>query len=134
MHLPQPFNRKNIFQEDQEGHAGASGVHHIALVVGELEAQMPQRDGPVQVHPVPLRGFGLHDMAHALGHHDLAQDVVPQRADGGFPVGQRGAAQVQLGERIHSDEDEALHGAREVAGAQKMIVMDRGLLGEAPGG
>ena len=99
----------------------APRVHHITLVIRELEAQVPQRDGAAQVHTRALRSTGFHDMAHTLGHYHLAQDVVAQWADRGFPVGQRGAAQVQLGVHIHLDEDEALHGDREVAGAQEMI-------------
>ena len=36
----------------------------------------------------------LHDVAHALGDDDLAEDVVPQRAHRGLAVGQRRAPEI----------------------------------------
>ena len=66
-------------QVDAEAQAGAAQVDHVALVVGELEAQVPQRDRAPDVDHVVLVRVRLHDVAHALLADDLGDDVVAQR-------------------------------------------------------
>ena len=61
-------------QVDAEAQAGAAQVDHVALEVGELEAEVAQRDRTPDVR------VRLHDVAHALLADDLGDDVVAQRA------------------------------------------------------
>ena len=83
-------------QVDAEAQAGAAQVDHVALVVGELEAQVPQRDRAPDVDHVVLVSVGLHDVAHALLADDLGDDVVAQRPHRVGRVGQAAAAKVDL--------------------------------------
>ena len=66
-------------QVEAEAQAGAAQVDHVALVVSELKAQIPQRDRTPDVDHVVLVGVRLHDVAHALLADDLGDDVVAQR-------------------------------------------------------
>ena len=83
-------------QVDAEAQAGAAQVDHVALVVGELEAQVAQRDRAPDVDHVVLVGVRLHDVAHALLADDLGDDVVAQRPHRVGRVGQAAAAKVDL--------------------------------------
>ena len=110
-------------QVDAEAQAGAAQVDHVALVVGELEAQVPQRDRAPDVDHVVLVGVRLHDVAHALLADDLGDDVVAQRPHRVGRVGQAAAAKVDLRVRLHLHEGEDLLVARLVheAGAQQVV-------------
>ena len=110
-------------QVDAEAQAGAAQVDHVALVVSELEAQIPQRDRTPDVDHVVLVGVRLHDVAHALLADDLGDDVVAQRPHRVGRVGQAAAAKVDLRIRLHLHEGEDLLVARLVheAGAQQVV-------------
>ena len=79
-----------------EADAGASQVDDVALVVGQLEAEVPQGDGASQVDHVVLVGVGFHDVAHALLADDLGDDVVAQWSDCFGRICQAAAAEIQL--------------------------------------
>ena len=49
----------------QNADAGASQVDDVALVVRQLEVEVPQGDGASQVDHVVLVGVGFHDIPHA---------------------------------------------------------------------
>ena len=110
-------------QVDAEAQAGAAQVDHVALEVGELEAEVAQRDRTPDVDHVVLMRVRLHDVAHALLADDLGDDVVAQRAHRVGRVGQAAAAKVDLRVRLHLHEGEDLLVARLVdeAGAQQVV-------------
>ena len=114
-------------QVDAEAQAGAAQVDHVALVVGELEAEVPQRDRASDVDHVVLVGVRLHDVAHALLADDLGDDVVAQRPHRVGRVGQAAAAKVDLRVGLHLHEGEDLLVARLVheAGAQQVVDAQR---------
>ena len=124
-------------QVDAEAQAGAAQVDHVALVVSELEAQIPQRDRTPDVDHVVLVGVRLHDVAHTLLADDLGDDVVAQRPHRVGRVGQAAAAKVDLQVRLHLHEGEDLLVARLVDEAWTQQVVDaqglagRGALGVA---
>ena len=113
-----------------EADARASQVHNVALVVRELEAEVPQGNRPSQVDHVVLVGIGFHDVSHALLADDLGDDVVAQRADRVRGVGQAAAAEIQLVVGVHLHEGEDLAAALQEAGAQQVV----DALGPAGGG
>ena len=113
-----------------EADAGASQVDDVALVVRQLEAEVPQGDGASQVDHVVLVGVGFHDVPHALLADDLGDDVVAQRADRVRGVGQAAAAEIQLVVGVHLHEGEDLAAALQEAGAQQVV----DALGPAGGG
>ena len=110
-------------QVDAEAQAGAAQVDHVALVVGELEAEVPERDRAPDVDHVVLVGVRLHDVAHALLADHLGDHVVAQRPHRVGRVGQAAAAKVDLRVRLHLHEGEDLLVARLVdeAGAQEVV-------------
>ena len=124
-------------QVDAEAQAGAAQVDDVALEVGELEAEVAQRDRTPDVDHVVLMRVRLHDVAHALLADDLGDDVVAQRAHRVGRVGQAAAAKVDLRVRLHLHEGEDLLVARLVdeAGAQQVVdaqgLAGRGALGVA---
>ena len=118
-------------QVDAEAQAGAAQVDHVALVVSELEAQIPQRDRTSDVDHVVLVGVRLHDVAHALLADDLGDDVVAQRPHRVGRVGQAAAAKVDLRVRLHLHEGEDLLVTK--LGPSRWLML-RGLLGMAPWG
>ena len=113
--------RPSAVQVYAEADAGASQVHNVALIICQLEAEVPQGDGASQVHHVVFVGIGFHDVSHALLADDLGDDVVAQRSDRVRGVGQAAAAEIQLVVGVHLDEGEDLAAAFEEAGAQEMI-------------
>ena len=104
-----------------EADAGASQVHHVAFVIRQLEAEVPQSNRASQVHHVVLVGIGFHDVSHALLADDLGDDVVAQRAHRVRSVGQAAAAEIQLVVGVHLHECEDLAAALQEAGAQQMV-------------
>ena len=117
-----PTNHSAV-QVDAEAQAGAPKVDHVAVEVGELKAQVPQRDRAPDVDHVVLMRVRLHDVAHALLADDLGDDVVAQRPHRVGRVGQAAAAKVDLRVRLHLHEGEDLLVARLVdeAGAQQVV-------------
>ena len=113
-----------------EADAGASQVDDVALVVRQLEAEVPQGDGASQVDHVVLVGVGFHDVPRALLADDLGDDVVAQRAHCVRGVGQAAAAEIQLVVGVHLHEGEDLAAALQEAGAQQVV----DALGPAGGG
>ena len=109
------FFLQTSVQVDAEAQAGAAQVHHVALVVGELEAEV--RDWAPDVEHVVLVGVRLHDVAHALLADDLGDDVVAQRPHRVGRVGQ--AAAVRL--RLHEGEDLLFACLVDEAGAQQVV-------------
>ena len=87
-----------------EADAGAAEVHHVALVVRELEAEVAQSNGASV-------GVGFHDVSHTLLADDLGNYIVAQRADGVRGVGQAAAAEIQLVVGVHLHEGEDLAAA-----------------------
>ena len=117
-----------------EADAGASQVDHVALVVRQLEAEVPQGDGASQVHHVVLVDIGFHDVSHALLADDLGDDVVAQRADRVRGVGQAAAAEIQLVVGVHLHEGEDLAAALQQAEAQQVVDAQGPAGGGARGG
>ena len=91
-----------------EADAGASQVDNVALIVRQLEAEVPQGDGASQVDHVVLVGVGFHDVLHALLADDLGDDVVAQRAHCLGGVGQAAAAKINFRVRLRLHEGENL--------------------------
>ena len=119
-------------QVDAEAQAGAAQVDHVALVVGELEAQVPQRDRAPDVDHVVLVRVRLHDVAHALLADDLGDDVVAQRPHRVGRVGQAAAAKVDL--RVGLKVKTCWLPASFTKLGPSRWLMLRGLLGVAPWG
>ena len=99
----------------------AAEVHHVAVDVGQLEAEVPQRDGAADRNLMVLVRAALHDVAHAAVADDLRDDVVAEAAHRVGRVGQAVAAEIELGVRLHLHEGEDLTGAVDEARPQEVV-------------
>ena len=112
---------RSAVQVDAEADAGPAEVHHVAVDVGQLEAEVPQRDGAADRHLMVLVRAALHDVAHAPVADDLRDDVVAEGAHRVGRVGQAVAAEIELGVRLHLHEGEDLTGAVDEARPQEVV-------------
>ena len=67
---------RSTVQVHAEADASAPQIHHIAVQIGQFEAEVPQGDGVLDVDQVVVVRAGLHDVADALAANDLGNDVV----------------------------------------------------------
>ena len=108
-------------EEEGEGDAGFSGVHLVAIYVGQFEIQRSEGDRAAQLHQVPVVRLVLHDVAHALVDDHLADYVGAQRPQDVRRVAQLPGLEVNLVERVPGDPKEDLKGTVDVAAPQQVV-------------
>ena len=95
---PFPFKKILVFvvQKNRKGNAGAPGVYHVAVHVGELKAQIPQSNRAVEPHEMSLVGSGLHDKPYSFVDNELANDILSEGTLDFGSVCERGASEKEL--------------------------------------
>ena len=127
-HFP-PFLFRKILvfvvQKNRKGNAGAPGVYHISIHVGEFEAQITQSNRAVEPHEMSLVGSGLHDEPYSFVDNELANDVLSEGTLDFGSVCERGTPQKELTKRVHGDEVVDLQGAVDETWPQKVVDGER---------